>query len=134
MTLGNPVREHLDPALLVGAPDFSTNPPQKWRTRRNRRETPPEFIQREYQDWLGKGLVQAHIRQYDRDLYQALAGWQQRTGTKLGPEFGLPSKKEMTDLLLANADSFDEVGAIAAGRWQQRVRSRSRRAEAPERE
>lgn len=118
-------------AMLVDGPDFSVKPPARWHDRTDRNESPPDFIRREYAPWLGQGLMQAHIRRHDRELYQALAGWQQRMG-KLPPEFGLPTRKDMTDRLLAENVPFDEATLVAASRWQDRMRTRKRRADSPD--
>ena len=52
--------------------------PEFWLNRnRHKRETPPEFIQRVYSEWLGKGLLQTHVRALDKGLYMAFYKWLQ---------------------------------------------------------
>lgn len=70
----------------------------RWRDRENRWEQPPEFIRRNYGQWLGIGLTQAHLRA-DVDLYNALQNWLQKNS--LPDDFGLPSKKELTNKMAA---------------------------------
>ena len=69
--------------------------PALWLERENRKETPPEFIKREYAPWLGRGLMQAHILHLDKPLYTALHKW---LGSNAMPEWlDLPTKKQMND-------------------------------------
>jgi hypothetical protein len=84
--LSNPAKE------FVSLPEHA---PALWLERENRKETPAEFIKREYTPWLGKGLTQAHIRHLDRSLYMALHQWLR--WHELPPDLDLPTKKEMND-------------------------------------
>jgi hypothetical protein len=69
--------------------------PALWLDRENRKETPPEFIKREYAPWLGHGLTQAHILHLDKPLYTALHKW---LGSNAMPDWlDLPTKKQMND-------------------------------------
>jgi hypothetical protein len=69
--------------------------PALWLERENRKETPAEFIKREYAPWVGQGLTQAHIRHLDRSLYMALHQWLR--WHELPPDLDLPTKKELND-------------------------------------
>jgi hypothetical protein len=80
---------------------FPTQPPALWLERRNRKETPPEFIRREYAPWLGQGLTQAHIRRLDKSLYMALHKWLQ--SHEPPADLDLPTQKERNDRQLEAA-------------------------------
>lgn len=70
------------------------NAPALWNEHREAGDTPPTFIKRHYEPWLGKGLTRADIRRLDQKLYQALASWVQRHGD---PGLDLPTIKEIND-------------------------------------
>jgi hypothetical protein len=86
-----------DPQLIEGAPILPETPPEAWADRRDRRETPVDFIRRVYSPWLGHGLNQADIRRIDRKLYMSLHNWL-RTRT-LPDDLPLPTLKESNDRL-----------------------------------
>lgn len=55
-------------------------------------ETPPEFVERVYGQWLGKGLTRATIRTLDPTLYQAIVNWSRKNEWPI--EVDLPTLKE----------------------------------------
>ena len=67
-------------------------PPATWRADKLDNETPPDFIRRFYEPWLGKGLDRAHIRNLDRPLYQALDNWLRNH--EMPADVDLPTRKE----------------------------------------
>jgi hypothetical protein len=77
-----------------------TKAPTRWLDRKDRSETPIDFIRREYAEWLGRGLSRPHIRQLDKSLYAALTNWISENG-ELPSDFDLPTKKELNDRKLA---------------------------------
>lgn len=79
-------------------PSLPTEAPAFWLEREDRKETPTEFIKREYAPWLGHGLTQAHILHLDKPLYTALHKWL-RWNT-LPDWLDLPTRKQMNDRLL----------------------------------
>ena len=79
----------------TGLPDQA---PALWLERKDRGQSPPEFIRRHYAPWLGR-LTQADIRRLDRSLYMALHKWL-RTNA-MPDDLDLPTRKEMNDRLLA---------------------------------
>jgi hypothetical protein len=79
-------------------------PPALLIDRKNKSETPIEFIVRGYRRWLGRGLTRAHLRKLDMGLYDALKHWLREN--KPPADFDLPTKSEMIDRRLALADSL----------------------------
>jgi hypothetical protein len=57
-------------------------------------ETPPEFIQRVYGRWLGRGLTRAHIGKLDPKLSEAIYNWLSRPKDSWPPEIDLPTKAQ----------------------------------------
>jgi hypothetical protein len=91
---------------LPDGPDLRAlpeRPPAWWLERRNKKETPIDFIRREYGEWLGRGLTKAHLRA-DMSLYQALKHWLKKND--MPPDVDLPTKRAMTDRELADAKSL----------------------------
>ncbi len=87
--------------------------PALWLERESRKETPAEFIKREYAPWLGHGLMQAHILHLDKPLYTALHKW---LGSNAMPDWlDLPTKKQMNDRQL-------EAGVPSPTEWLGRMR------------
>jgi hypothetical protein len=70
--------------------------PAKWLERKNKDETPLDFIRRGYAPWLGKGLSKPDIRRLDRSLYLAIYTWT-RAGGVIPPDFDLPTRKQVND-------------------------------------
>lgn len=100
--------------------DLPTQAPALWLERENRKETPPEFIKREYAPWLGRGLTQAHIRRLDKSLYMALHKWLQSHDWPA--DLDLPTRKELNDRQLAAAGlPADPAQADARSREQMRL-------------
>lgn len=60
-------------------------------------ETPPEFVQRVYGEWLGHGLTKAHIRKLDPKLAVAINNWLSRPGNEWPADVDLPTLKEQND-------------------------------------
>lgn len=55
--------------------------PAKWSERKNKDESPIEFIKREYGPWIEqKSISRADIRRLDRQLYVALYNWMSKHG------------------------------------------------------
>jgi hypothetical protein len=74
-------------------------PPAKWLDRKDRTESPIDFIRRDYSPWLGKGLTRADIRRLDKSLYAALTNWLSEH-KKLPEDVDLPTKKQMNDRIV----------------------------------
>jgi hypothetical protein len=92
-------------------------------------ETPPEFIKRVYEPWLGHGLDRAHIRQLDPKLYTAINNWLSRPGNVWPQDVDLPTREEqnrrMIDQLRAKAPD-GQVGKVLGdftSREAMRIRS-----------
>ena len=62
----------IEPSVFV-PPTLEDIDNKTWKTRKLR-ETPPEFIAREYAQWLWKGLVRSHLK-IDMGLYRAFSQW-----------------------------------------------------------
>ena len=76
------------------SPDLPAQPPVLWRDRKDKDETPLDFIRREYGHWLGKGLTRAHLRM-DMGLYDSLKHWLR--DNVIPDDIDLPTKSEMID-------------------------------------
>lgn len=78
-------------------------------------ETPPEFIKRVYEPWLGHGLDRGHIRQLDPKLYTAINNWLSRPDNVWPEDVDLPTREEqnrrMIDQLRAEAPD-GQVGKV----------------------
>ena len=70
-----------------------TMAPALWAKDRRPGETPPDFIQRHYGPWIGKGLTRPYLSQLDKSLCIQLGRWLERTGSEL--PFDLPGKHEL---------------------------------------
>jgi hypothetical protein len=55
-------------------------------------ETPPDFIKRNYAEWLGKGITRADVRRLDKPLSTALDNWLRRN--PMPDDLDLPTLKE----------------------------------------
>ena len=75
--------------------------PKLWLERKNKDESPVDFIRRVYAPWLGKGLGKPHIRQLDMSLYEALRKWPQNN--ERPTDLYLPTKSEIIDKRVADA-------------------------------
>jgi hypothetical protein len=85
-----------------------SRPPTKWLDRADRKESPIDFIRREYSPWLGKGLSRPFIRKLDKSLYAALCNWISENGD-LPEDIDLPTRKQLNDRRL------EEVGYASGG-------------------
>jgi hypothetical protein len=81
--------------------------PAKWRTRKDKNETPVDFIRREYARSLGRGLTKAHLRRADKSLYDSLNYWLQKN--QLPEGFDLPTKQEMIDRTISETGTLPIV-------------------------
>jgi hypothetical protein len=79
--------------------------PLSWNESRLPAETPPNFIRRVYDNWLGKGLDRAHIRSLDPSLSQALDNWLRKN--PMPEDIDLPTRKQNNDRRLASIESGD---------------------------
>lgn len=70
-------------------------------------ETPPDFVQRVYGQWLGQGLTRAHVNRLDPKLAAAIYNWLSRPNNVWPPDVDLPTKSEQIsrdlDMLRAQA-------------------------------
>jgi hypothetical protein len=98
-----------------GAPDSThelhLGNPAKWRARKDRNESPVDFIRREYAQWLGRGLTKAHLRRADKGLYDSLNYWLQKNQAPDG--FDLPTKQQMIDRTISEAGTLPIVHSPA---------------------
>lgn len=77
---------------LVTQEDLPDKAPALWTKDKQPGDTPPDFIQRHYGCWIGKGFARNDLRRLDPQLYRALYNWQ-RTN-KLPEGLDLPTKSE----------------------------------------
>ncbi|WP_155988070.1 hypothetical protein [Brevundimonas sp. EAKA] len=106
--------------------------PALWAKDKRAGETPPDFIRRVYEPWIGKGLVRPHIKRLDIQLYVALTNWLRKND--MPDDLNLPTLKEANDRLAAQLEagvrpSYGELSAREASRLNgvlQRRRSTQR--------
>jgi hypothetical protein len=108
---------------LPSALDLPAQPPTLWRDRRDKDETPPDFIRREYAAWLGQGLTRAHLR-IDMGLYDSLKHWLREH--KMPADIDLPTKSSMIDRELAKAERLS-IEHSPEQRQKLRLREAARR-------
>ena len=66
------------------APPLPSKAPALWKQRTTGPEVPPpQFIEKHYSKWLGRGLTRSDLRKLDRPLYQAFASWIRRNPDKI---------------------------------------------------
>jgi hypothetical protein len=102
--------------------------PALWAEDRRPRETPPDFIKRIYEQWIGKGLGRPDLHRLDKPLYLAFAKWIERKG--LPEDLDLPTASERTDRWVKKiaADHGDPMAfADDTKREAERLRSAVRR-------
>ena len=86
--------------------DLPTQAPEIYQGRRGP-DTPPEFVQRVYGQWLGRGLTRAHIRNLDPKLYTAIDNWLKKPGCDWPSDVDLPTLKEQNDRDVARLSTGD---------------------------
>jgi hypothetical protein len=96
---GRPAAEAEDAPLASGCPGL-------WSERKNRGESPVDFIRREFAGALAQGMSRADLRA-DAPLYQALKRWLRKN--KLPPDIDLPGRRELTDRELASGKTLSIV-------------------------
>lgn len=77
---------------LYETPPLPTVAPALWAKDKLPEDTPPDFIQRHYAPWLGKGFTQATLRHLDPQAEKAWRHWKRKNDTP--PWFDLPTKSE----------------------------------------
>ncbi|MDO8381016.1 hypothetical protein [Phenylobacterium sp.] len=101
---GQPISRHvvslfpeLNPRVAnqEARPEPPTAAPASWASDKLAGETPPSFIKRHYDPWLGEGLTRADIRRLDPKLYEALANWLKRHS--MPDDLDLPTLREQND-------------------------------------
>jgi len=85
--------------------DLPKKAPELYQDRAYASENPPDFINRVYNDWLGKGLAKNNLMKLDSPLYFAHAGWVRRHGRP--DNLDLPTLKELNDLELKMMEMGD---------------------------
>jgi hypothetical protein len=114
-----------------GLPEIA---PATWKDAKQPRETPPEFIKRTYEPWLGKGLTKAHLRHLDNPLVRALDNWLRRN--EMPSDLDLPTLKEQNSRWVEKLEKEGYGAAISTtdpneivreARRLQSVQSRRRR-------
>lgn len=106
------VQEWARRTVLSAAP--IPGPGELWRNRRDRHETPPEFIDRVYGPQARLRLAMSDLRRLDKDLYRAFYNWRRARGG--AAQVLLPTKKQKNDALLAlveQSGDFDALSALA---------------------
>lgn len=88
------------PERHVALKELPASAPEKYQGLRGP-ETPPQFVQRVYGEWLGRGLTRAHIRALDPTLSQAIVNWSRKPENEWPPEVDLPTLKEQNDRLVS---------------------------------
>ncbi len=104
--------------LKIQAPERVTlpsEPPAHWPEDRiavkGVLETPPDFIRRNYAQWLGKGLTRADIRRLDKPLSTALDNWLRRN--PMPDDLDLPTLKEQNSRWIDRIER-EGIGAVSA--------------------
>jgi|GEM_PF-4733292 len=95
---GEPVSElvrELFPRVMDDRMELPSVAPALWTQDRLRSDTPPDFIKRHYEPWLGKGLARSDIRRLDPNLYESLANWLRKN--QMPEDMDLPTLKERND-------------------------------------
>lgn len=98
-------------------------------------ETPPEFVQRVYGEWLGHGLTRAHIRKLDPVLSKAIDNWLSKPENQWPTDIDLPTKAEQNtrdlETLRSTASGGQLGGALGdfTAREAARIRSALQRRE-----
>lgn len=69
--------------------------PALWAKDKRAGETPPDFIRRVYEPWIGKGLARSDLRGLDPQLYMALANWLRKN--EMPGDIDLPTVKQVND-------------------------------------
>lgn len=77
------------------AEDLPKAAPAAWASDKLPGDTPPDFIKRHYEPWLGKGLTRPDIKRLDAQLYGALNNWLRHN--EMPADFDLPTLKEKND-------------------------------------
>jgi hypothetical protein len=85
-----------------GSSSIPSHAPATWLARKDRSESPVDFIRREYGPWLGQGISRPDIKRLDKSLYDALCNWLSKHGP-MPNDVDLPTKKEMNDRKLQEA-------------------------------
>ncbi len=75
-------------------------------------ESPPQFVMRVYQPWLGHGLDRAHIRQLDPKLYTAINNWLSRPSNVWPEDVELPTREEQNRRMIDQLRSEAPDGQI----------------------
>lgn len=102
----------LFPELLANEPSQPSLPkkaPTLWDDRIPG-ETPPQFLMRTYEPWLGKGLIKADIRRLDWKLYNSFQTWVSKNGWPEG--LVLPTLKERNDSFVAALREKQASGSL----------------------
>jgi hypothetical protein len=104
--------------LKIQAPERVTlpsEPPAHWPEDRiavkGVLETPPDFMRRNYAQWLGKGLTRADIRRLDKPLSTALDNWLRRN--PMPDDLDLPTLKEQNSRWIDRIER-EGIGAVSA--------------------
>lgn len=82
--------------------------PEKWLERKNKKETPFDFVKRVYAPFIGRGLTRPHIKAIDLSLYNAIKSWKSNGGS-IPEDFAeiLPTKRKSIDQKLADSGLMD---------------------------
>jgi len=83
------------------ASDVPKKAPANWLDRKDKSETPVDFIKREYREWLGKGLSKSDVRRLIGACILPFTDGSRRW--YLAPDFILPTKREVNDAELSKA-------------------------------
>lgn len=88
--------------------------PALWATDKQPSDTPPDFIKRHYEPWLGKGFARPNIKQLDPQLYTALNNWLRNN--EMPADLDLPTLKEKNDRWVSRiaAEGRPDMGALPA--------------------
>lgn len=78
-----------------GHAPLPSHPPALWATDKHAGETPPDFIKRHYEPWIGRGLARPDIKRLDARLYVALNNWLRHN--EIPSDLNLPTLKEKND-------------------------------------
>ena len=100
--------------IVEHQPALPEEPPEKWEERANARESAPDFIKRNYEPWLGRGLTRSHIRGIDPKLHKALENWLSRPGNVMPEDLNLPSRQEANDDLRRKLARGEPIGIHTA--------------------
>lgn len=97
------------PDATLPTRDIPETAPALWASDKQPSVSPPEFIKRHYEPWLGKGLARPDIKRLDPQLYVALSNWLRKN--EMPADLDLPTLKERNDRWVSKVGEGGEAEA-----------------------